>query len=458
MKKRNLLLVEFPWGRDKDPRVPLGHASMLAMVKNLSNVQCKSFVKPINSSDFSVKDVNQEILHELSELGENTDIAFGVYVWCEDVVKSILTFLRANNFTDRIILGGPQISYSEAGLELIYPEADVFVRGYGEFAIAELMTNPDKINHTGVHYAGDSDKLEQTIVDLDLCPSPWLEGIIKLKNQPFIRWETQRGCQFKCSFCQHKEAGSRLPKHTFHFNRIEQEIDLFCREKVPDIAILDPIFNSGKQSVKILKRFSENGYDGRLSIQCRAEMITDEFIQYASKLNVRLEFGLQTIHENEGVAISRRNNFKMVEKNLAKVKQAGINFEVSVIYGLPEQTLASFRRTIDWCLEMEIPVIKAFPLMLLRGTEIEKQKHVWGLVESNDTMPVVIESDTFTHHEWLQMGKISQILKETENNHPKSIEYLQKLIHGSEGIQLERFQPVIDGLKNRVDHQPINVN
>ena len=126
-----MLLVEFPWGRDKDPRVPLGHASMLAMLKNLSDVQCKSFVKPINSSDFSVKDVNQEILHELSELGENTDIAFGVYVWCEDVVKSILKFLRANNFTDRIILGGPQISYSEAGLELIYPEADVFVRGYG---------------------------------------------------------------------------------------------------------------------------------------------------------------------------------------------------------------------------------------------------------------------------------------------------------------------------------------
>ena len=44
------------------------------------------------------------------------------------------------------------------GLEMIYPEADVFVRGYGEFAIAELMTNPDKINHTGVHYAGDVDK------------------------------------------------------------------------------------------------------------------------------------------------------------------------------------------------------------------------------------------------------------------------------------------------------------
>lgn len=447
---RNLLLVEFPWGRDKDPRVPLGHASMLAMLKNVLNARCKSFVKPINLSDFSVKNVKQEILYELSELGENTDIAFGVYVWCEDVVKSILTFLRANNFEGRIILGGPQISYSEAGLEQIYPEADIFVRGYGEFAIAELMTNPNKINHTGVHYAGESDKVEQTIVDLDLCPSPWLEGIIKLENQPFIRWETQRGCQFKCSFCQHKEAGSRLPKHMFQFNRIEQEIDLFCRKKVEDIAILDPIFNSGKQAIKILKRFYENEYDGRLSIQCRAEMITDEFIQYASKLNVRLEFGLQTIHENEGIAINRRNNFKMVQRNLAKVKQARINFEVSVIYGLPEQTLESFRNTIDWCLSMKIPVIKAFPLMLLRGTEIEKQKHLWGLIESNDTMPVVIESNTFTNREWLQMGNISQVLKESEKAHPRSIELLEEMMDESNELQHERFQPIISGIENPV--------
>ena len=186
-------------------------------------------------------------------------------------------------------------------------------------------------------------------------------------------------------------------------------------------------------------------------------MITDEFIHYASKLNVRLEFGLQTIHANEGVAINRKNNFKMIETNLSKVKQAGINFEVSLIYGLPEQTIASFRKTIDWCLDIEIPVIKAFPLMLLRGTEIEKQKQRWGLIESDDSMPVVIESDTFTHNEWLRMGEISQVLKETENNHPKSVENLEELIDEPKGIQFERFQPIIHGLNTKSVDKSINI-
>ena len=437
---RNLLLVEFPWGRDKDPRVPLGHASILAMMRTITNIQCHSFVKPINAPDFQLDKIGKKIISELSILGKNTDIAIGVYVWCEDVVKSILSLLRLNNFEGRIILGGPQISYSESGLEKIYPEADIFVRGYGEFALAELMTKPGKIIHRGVHFAGEQDLEFQTVVDLDLCPSPWLEEVIDLENQSFVRWETQRGCQFSCGFCQHKEAGARLPKHKFHFNRIEKEIDLFCKNNVEDIAVLDPIFNSGKQAVEILKRFHKNDFKGRLSLQCRAEMITDEFIEYSSKLNVRLEFGLQTIHQNEGVAVNRKNNMKKVEKNLIKIKEAGIDYEVSVIYGLPEQTLESFRETIDWCLFMKIPVIKAFPLMLLRGTDTEKRKHTWGLVESEDSMPVVTQSATFSFEDWLKMTQISQSLKDSENKHPPSIKNLEKIAAVSE-IKLDRFQP-----------------
>jgi len=445
---RNLLLVEFPWGRDKDPRVPLGHASILAMLKTIPDFECRSLVKPINDPDFELHDVTTEILNELSIMGKNADIAIGAYVWCEDVVKSILSFLKSNNFEGRIILGGPQISYSGSGLERIYPEADLFVRGYGEFALAELMTNPGKITHTGVHYAGDKDIERQTVVDLDLCPSPWLEEVIDLENQLFVRWETQRGCQFNCGFCQHKEAGARLPKHKFHFNRIEKEIDLFCKSNVEDIAVLDPIFNSGKQAVEILKRFHQNGFKGCLSLQCRAEMITDEFIEYSSKMNVRLEFGLQTIHDNEGVAVNRKNNMKKVQQNLIKIKEAGIDYEVSVIYGLPEQTLESFRETINWCLSMKIPVIKAFPLMLLRGTDTEKRKDVWGLVESEDSMPVVIQSDTFSYENWLQMSKISQSLKDSENIHPPSIEHLLKLAVKSE-IQFNRFQPLANMIASR---------
>ncbi len=445
-----LILVEFPWGRDKDPRVPLGHASILATLKFNSGLKCHSIVRPINDEKFNPKSVESELMKIVSSTENEIDIAFGVYVWCEDVVQSICISLRENGFTGRIILGGPQISYSGEGLENHYPEADVFVRGYGEFALTELMSSTSKIEMSGVHYAGDEDLQQQTIVNLDLCPSPWLEGIINLENQKFVRWETQRGCQFSCGFCQHKEAGARLKKHTFLMNRIQNEIDLFCRSKVQDIAVLDPIFNSGRQAVAILNRFIENEYSGRISLQCRIEMITDEFIQAASQLNARLEFGLQTIHLAEGNAVNRKNNMRKVESNLEKIKLAGIDYEISLIYGLPNQTLVSFKETLEWCLSRKVPVIKAFPLMLLRGTDTEKRKDIWGLVESDDTMPVVIQSNTFSFNEWNEMGQLSQALKNSEGNHPESVE---SLIRQSQYCKLDisRFIPKLSDVKTGQD-------
>ena len=71
---RNLLLVEFPWGRDKDPRVPLGHASILAMLKTIPDFECRSLVKPINDPDFELHDVTTEILNELSIMGKNESL------------------------------------------------------------------------------------------------------------------------------------------------------------------------------------------------------------------------------------------------------------------------------------------------------------------------------------------------------------------------------------------------
>ena len=178
--------------------------------------------------------------------------------------------------------------------------------------------------------------------------------------------------------------------------------------------------------------------------------LTDEFIQAASQLNARLEFGLQTIHLAEGNAVNRKNNMRKVESNLEKIKLAGIDYEISLIYGLPNQTLVSFKETLEWCLSRKVPVIKAFPLMLLRGTDTEKRKDIWGLVESDDTMPVVIQSNTFSFNEWKEMGQLSQALKNSEGNHPESVE---SLIRQSQYCKLDisRFIPKLSDVKTGQD-------
>ena len=223
------------------------------------------------------------------------------------------------------------------------------------------------------------------------------------------------------------------------------EIDLFCKKNVSDIAVLDPILIQVLNQKISLRDSNQMVLQGAFRFNV-AEMADAEFIELASKLDVCLEFGLQTIHKNEGKAVNRTNNMRVVEEVVELVNEKEIDYEISLIYGLPEQTIHSFRETVDWCLSKSVPIIKAFPLMLLRGTEVEQRKQEWGLVESAGSMPVVIQSNSFTHDEWCEMAKISEALKQTEGNHPNSIQELLEIANELE-IDLSRYRPEISTIR-----------
>jgi hypothetical protein len=419
---RRVVLVDFFWTRQKDPRVPLGHASLLASLRQSAYVEAIPVVHAVNQPGTSVEATVATIVGHLAGVADSeVDVAIGAYAWAEPLVRATLSSLRRAGFRGRIIVGGPQVSYAPAGIERAYPEADAFVRGYGEGALVELTRQPGRPEIRGVHYVGQPDRCEPSTVDLQVLPSPWVAGIIPLAGQKFIRWETQRGCPFRCSFCQHCEAGARLPRRDLASSRIAQEVELFCRAGVDDIAVLDPIFNLGRHSVFVLRQLAAGGFSGRLSVQCRAELVDEAFLEATGGLHVRLEFGLQTIHDGEGRAIRRQNRIDRVDAVLAAVRHRNLKHEVSLIYGLPEQTLESFLKSVSWCLDRRVPVIKAFPLLLLRGTALDLERARWGLIESGGDLPAVVSSHTFSPADWAMMARVSQALQLTEGSHPATI-------------------------------------
>lgn len=426
-RDRTVILVDLYWTRDKDPRIPLGHASLLASLLRIPGVTVHPLVVPVNLATVDPGQLADRVLAAAVGPPDAVDVAIGAYVWAEEILKELLAILRRRGFRGRIILGGPQISYSGPGLEALYPEADVFVRGYGEDALASLARTPGRPPITGVHYPGDEDLAAQTMVDLEALPSPWLTGVVPIEGQRFIRWETQRGCPYRCAFCQHREPGARLAHRQLARTRIFDEITLFCRHDVREIAVLDAIFNIGSGATEVLRAFVAGGFRGRLSLQCRAELITSDFLDAAAILDTRLEFGLQTIHTTEGVAIDRRNKIEKVDAALAEVRRRRIPHEVSLIFGLPEQTLDSFLASVRWCLERRVPVIKAFPLMLLRGTQLDRTRHRWGLRERGTSMPIVEASHSFDEHDWTQMARVAEALAVTEGAHPADLDGLLRL-------------------------------
>jgi radical SAM superfamily enzyme YgiQ (UPF0313 family) len=417
---RRIILVDLPWRDQGDERPSLSHASLLASLRTQKQLDVYPVVQVV-SDRFSSTDL---LAHRIRKaIGQSThgdaDVAIGAFIWNERVVQELTGALRRRGFNGRIVLGGPQITYAGTGLETMYPGVDVFIRGQAESALCKLATVSGRPKICGVHYAGDADLCEQASTPFLDAPSPWLSNPRSLNHSAHINWETQRGCHFRCSFCQHRQPDSRTPVVKADSDRIDREIDLFCQADVARISVLDPVFNQDQNhALRIMRRFITRGFEGELSFQCRAEMINAEFLDVAQQLNVCLEFGLQSIHKREYLAVGRPNNMGKVEAALREVVRRQIPHEVSLIYGLPEQKVHTFKESVDWCKKIGVEIIKAYPLLLLRGTELENNRDKWSLEVADGDLPIVIGSNSFDLEDWKAMDRIASSLAFLNN--PKS--------------------------------------
>lgn len=404
-----VILVSLDWRRPQDGKTGLGIGSIAAALQ-AADVPWRIVEAQVNSPDFSLEQVFAELLQAIDEAGPGCLVGFGTYVWNDAEVQSLIRLVKGRGV--RIVLGGPQISYMARGqLESTYPEADYFVRGQGEMAMVALARGelPDDC---GIHVAGTPDQSHKADHDLLALPSPYLLGTVE--PQASIRWETQRGCPFKCAFCQHREPGDRLTHQWFDAQRLERELALFAAAEVERISVLDPIFHAKPaRAVEVLNSIKAAGVKAQLSLQCRFETCTPEFLDALDGLDVTLEFGLQTTVEAEYRAIDRPNHMESVRNRIQELHRRQIEFEVSLIYGLPKQTLDSFRSSVDWCLQQQVPRLRAWPLMLLRGTPLHDQRARYGLRESFDQrIPIVIGSDSFSEAEHAEMARIAMALDE----------------------------------------------
>ena len=429
---QKIILISLDWTRCKDPAISLGHASLLAnLITHSIVVIDKSW--SVNHPTFDIEDVIRFIIFHTNA---DTCVAFGAFVWNEIYIQNILSVMKQRKIPGKIIVGGPQISYIKSEstdtdiedctnrtlLESFYPQADIFIRGYAESVLVDLMLSSDPLKTiAGVHYCNTRDDNSLSCIDLSILPSPLLLGLIQPKQ--FLRWETKRGCPFACAFCQHI-APETHRYYEFPLDRIKQEAKwIISHPQIKDIAIVDPTFNiGGTHYLDVMRTLIDLKYSGKISLQCRLEFVTDAFLETVTKLGetaqIILEFGLQTINEQEEVAIQRKNNHMVVSHILKQCVRRNIKIEISLIYGLPLQTVNSFVHNIQFLINLGVPIIRAWPLMLLRGTALYKIKKQYSIKESGEAIPHVISSCSFSLHEYKKMQTIANSL-ELYNKVPK---------------------------------------
>lgn len=111
-----------------------------------------------------------------------------------------------------------------------------------------------------------------------------------------------------------------------------------------------------------------------LSIATRADCLSDEIMQMLKTLNSKtflwVELGLQTVNDETIKLINRGYSHEVFDEGIKKLKDAGINFLVHVIYGLPYETRKDYFNTLDYVIKIKPFGVKFHSLYIQRDSAL----------------------------------------------------------------------------------------
>jgi len=398
--KNNIVLVTYDNHRIDYPTMSYSVASILATLKH--------YDIPASHYSFDIRKFSQtpegympiDVLIDSDDiikyLKQFSCIAFGITRWSETFAYMLIK--KLDDYKGKIIVGGYEITAMKEDNSIIeFLNIHHFIQGYAEKPLVKLMRG---------EYPENMKFLRENL-DENYLFSPYSSGVLNTYSRK-IYWETKRGCNSKCGFCEWGNA--QLGAIPLNFKTIFLDIDIFSKSNVEEINILDATFNAGKNYVGILENLIEKTA-AKITFQARFEFLSPEFLKFCAihKERLHLEFGLQTIHENEMNAIGRKNDMDSIKDKLKRLNLMCINYEVSIIYAIPGQTVSTFIDTIEFLRVNGCEKIMAYPLQIPRNSELEDRKREYQIKLKSDTFYVnsVNSSYSFNSEERHEMDCIA---------------------------------------------------
>lgn len=331
--------------------------------KNSSCIEQYDFLQPIYK-----RDSLQECVDKL----EFADIVcFSSYVWNENISCEIARELKHKDENKIIIFGGPSVP-DDAVLYLSENEfIDICVHQEGEITfsnILDVLGGVGGFNSThGITFRDHNDVIvandkRPRMKEFSDVPSPYLtgffEGLIKAvgeSHQWLASWETNRGCPFKCAYCDWGSAtAARVSK--IDIGRAIKELEWFASKKIEFVFTCDANFGMLERDLEIVENAidikNRTGYPKVLSVQNtknsreRSYQVQKKLVN--SGLGKTVALALQTNSDNALKAIMRDNIKKEDYLYLQKAFRAeNIPTYTEMIIGLPGETYKSFSEGIS---------------------------------------------------------------------------------------------------------------
>ena len=312
--------------------------------------------------------------------------AFSCYVWNMGLVRSLVRAVRQAKPNAQIILGGPQVMSQGRRYLSETDERTVICNGEGELTFAQYLralTESDPKLHevNGLSYYRDRELVttakQSRLSSLDDIPSPYLTGVFD-SGYSIAILETNRGCPYHCGFC-YWGAATNDRVHRFDEDRVREEIRWVAENEILFLFIADANWGMLSRDVEISRHITdcatEHGAPNVVYFSAaknKPHAVTKiAGIFQEARLIASQPVSLQTL-EPQSLALIERSNIKLsafaeIHEDL---REKQISSFVELIWPLPGETLASFRRGIATLCENEAQTVIAYPHLLLNNTPI----------------------------------------------------------------------------------------
>ena len=348
----------------------------------------------LTPSEHEVKIVEEEI--EDINLDEECDLV-GISCMTSNAPRAYYLAREFRNRGKKVVLGGvhPTLLFNEA-----IQYADAVVVGEAENIWEQLLEDFQKGNlQKRYHY-----------------PKPSLDRYIPMKYKKSTKKRlfnvipiiTTRGCPYSCEFCCVSNLFGREIRH-IPISNIVREMEEFQNKIyifLDDNIIGRPVY--AKELFRAIKPFKIK-WAGQASVSFVHDT---ELMKLAAESGcAALFFGLESVSEVQLKRMPKSiKQVKKIEESIRKVKDFGIHFHASMVFGFDSDTKAIFPETLEFLQRNKVGTASFNVLTPYPGTNVyEKFRREGRLLTTNwkyyDHSTVVFKPRNMSPYE-LQAGEI----------------------------------------------------
>jgi radical SAM superfamily enzyme YgiQ (UPF0313 family) len=340
-------------------------------------------------------------------------VGFSLYAWNRDECFSLAERLRREAPCLTIFAGGPEATADPAGILASAAALDFLVVGEGEVTLREVVdrlvagTSPDGVAGVARRKGAAIELVRrEPVADLGLLPSPYLAGVLDASIPGGVLWQLSRGCSFGCDFCFDGMGGRGVRRYPLE--RLEAELDHLLRHGANQVVVLDSTFNLDAGRAKILLRLlRKKAKRVHFHFEARAELLDAEQARLFGGMTCSLQIGLQTASAEVSRAVRRPLDRRSFAEKIGLLNREGVVFGFDLIYGLPGDSPARFRETLDFALSLYPNSLAIFPLAVLPGTVLATRAAELQLRSLPAPPYTLLESPTFSSEALLAAKRLA---------------------------------------------------